>query len=451
MLERLARALDARDLDVARSLLRQLVQQRGERDANVLLMGAVLARLEGRLEPARATLATLRRAAPGNASIAFQLGLSHAALGARDDALLEFRAVLAMRPAHADAAFNLGLLLRGLDDAAAGHAFFLAARHRPEWMDAYQQALECAARLAASVHSEPVRHDASLANPVPARHDAARAEPVLIEPSDGEVESRTGVDDTLVSFVVCSVDAARLATLHSNIDSLFTGQAWELLHTPDARSLSEGYNRGARQAHGDILVFCHDDVRFLAPDFRARLLAHLKSHEVIGVAGSTQCTGPAALWSGAPAAQGWVVYPAADGTKSVTICGTRGPVVENVQVLDGLFIAARRAAYERLRFDETTFDGFHLYDLDFSYRAHLAGARVAICADLLAEHASLGGFDARWEHYAARFRQKFPAIGQHAAAREQAFRVSVADEATVRRVYGWIGAWCSALDEGGLP
>ena len=43
------------------------------------------------------------------------------------------------------------------------------------------------------------------------------------------------------------------------------------------------------------------------------------------------------------------------------------PLVRNVQALDGLFMAARRSVIERVSFDPVTFDGFHGYDLDFSY------------------------------------------------------------------------------------
>jgi hypothetical protein len=56
------------------------------------------------------------------------------------------------------------------------------------------------------------------------------------------------------------------------------------------------------------------------------------------------------------------------------------------------------------------FDGFHLYDIDFSYRAFLAGYRIAVPADLLLVHFSLGRYDAAWHQYNRRFLEKFPAL-----------------------------------------
>ena len=52
------------------------------------------------------------------------------------------------------------------------------------------------------------------------------------------------------------------------------------------------------------------------------------------------------------------------------------------------------------------FDGFHGYDLDFSFRAHLAGFRVGVATDLLFLHQSRGKFDAAWEHYGERLMEK---------------------------------------------
>ena len=84
-------------------------------------------------------------------------------------------------------------------------------------------------------------------------------------------------------------------------------------------------------------------------------------------------------------------------------------VIARVQALDGCFMAATRAAVEQIGFDASTFDGFHLYDLDFSYRAHLQGLNIAVCRDLLPIHASTGSADQHWNKYRERFENKFRA------------------------------------------
>ena len=72
-------------------------------------------------------------------------------------------------------------------------------------------------------------------------------------------------------------------------------------------------------------------------------------------------------------------------------------------VVDGAFIAVRRHVWETTRFDPVRFDGFHLYDLDFTRRASAGGARLAVPSDLLLFHASQGRYSDEWRRYARRF------------------------------------------------
>jgi GT2 family glycosyltransferase len=67
----------------------------------------------------------------------------------------------------------------------------------------------------------------------------------------------------------------------------------------------------------------------------------------------------------------------------------------------------RRAVWEAVRFDDVTFDGFHLYDIDFSYRVKRAGFRLAVPLDLTIIHQSTGSYGQDWYRYAQRFEAKF--------------------------------------------
>ena len=83
-----------------------------------------------------------------------------------------------------------------------------------------------------------------------------------------------------------------------------------------------------------------------------------------------------------------------------------GPPSDKIVALDGVFLAARKTVCAAIRFDEVTFDGFHLYDLDFSHRAFLSGFKVGIC-DIDVTHYSDGSFDSQeWQRYAKRFLAK---------------------------------------------
>ena len=209
-----------------------------------------------------------------------------------------------------------------------------------------------------------------------------------------------------LGIVCCSIKPDIEARFREEVARTFA--AWpdlDLCVLNDARSLAEAYNRGAERVRGDWIVFCHDDIRFLREDFAARMASAMQAFDVFGPAGATRAAGPAALWGGPASGFAQVSYPLPDGRYIAALAGV-GPVHQSAQLLDGLFIAARRDAWARVRFDAERFDAFHLYDMDFSYACHRAGYRVGIAQDLHLLHDSLGNFDERWSDYADRFVRK---------------------------------------------
>ena len=218
---------------------------------------------------------------------------------------------------------------------------------------------------------------------------------------------RDPADGRRVSIIICSIHPERFDRVCANYRALLAGVPHEIIGIHDARSLCEGYNRGIARASGEILVLSHDDIEIVTPDFAARLLAHLTHHDLIGVAGTTRLTGGNWIDAGWPHLHGQIGSRISKpGSLMVTAYQIRGAVVAGAQAIDGVFLAARREVVERVAFDETTFDGWHLYDLDFTFSAYLAGLRTAVCNDLCVIHNSIGGYAVKWDHYVQRFVDK---------------------------------------------
>lgn len=216
-----------------------------------------------------------------------------------------------------------------------------------------------------------------------------------------------------VSVVICSVRPERFARVTAHYRELLREVPHEIVGIHDARSLCEGYNRGLRESRGDWVVFSHDDVEVVSNDFAAKLCESLAQADVVGVAGTTRLTG--AYWgdSGPRYKRGQTSHPprnaGADGQASarhVLVFGIDGRTTAGIEALDGLMFAARREVAEKVGFDEERFDGWHLYDVDFTFSAACAGHRLAVRSDLLVHHDSLGSYDAVWQRYAERFTQK---------------------------------------------
>lgn len=212
----------------------------------------------------------------------------------------------------------------------------------------------------------------------------------------------------MISVIICSVDDEKYNKIVENYSMLLAGEAFEIIGIHDATSLCEGYNRGIQRSTGGILIFSHDDVEILSLDFANRLKSHLSTFDIVGVAGTTLLTGGGWTNAGTGYIHGKVVhYRKVSDDYVIYINGNEQSVVENAHALDGLFFAAKRCVVENIQFDEKMFDGFHLYDLDFTFSAYLAGYKLAVCNDIAIVHYSEGAYDENWDYYREKFLTKF--------------------------------------------
>lgn len=211
----------------------------------------------------------------------------------------------------------------------------------------------------------------------------------------------------MISIIICSIDERKFAAVSQNFASLLSGEPYEIIGIHDAKSLCEGYNRGARQSSGSILIFCHDDIEILTPDFKEKIRSHLRQCDVVGVAGTSRLTNLAWMAAGQPDIHGVVSYRD-QGTNGfyVLVYGAECTVVERIQALDGLFMAVNRMVWEKTQFDEKTFDGFHGYDIDFTFSAFLSGFQLIVANDIAMIHQSIGKHGNEWYDYQARFLRK---------------------------------------------
>ncbi|HEY4329364.1 MAG TPA: glycosyltransferase, partial [Phycisphaerae bacterium] len=168
--------------------------------------------------------------------------------------------------------------------------------------------------------------------------------------------------------------------------------------------ICEGYNRGIALAKGDHLLLSHDDVEFLEDSFAPNLMHHLQTFDLIGIAGSTRCTGGG--WGDArpPYLLGQLAQ-AQNNFFSVMFFGVY-PQAWEAQMLDGVFMACHRRVAQEIGFDAASFPRWHGYDSDFSYSAHLRGFRVGVASDLFAIHHSWGTYDDDWGRARAKFVEK---------------------------------------------
>jgi hypothetical protein len=178
-----------------------------------------------------------------------------------------------------------------------------------------------------------------------------------------------------------------------------------------------GYNHGARQTEGEILVFVHDDAQFLGnPLTMAGPLQTLQDPQTgfIGVAGTRLLDRDACWWGlnskGAVTEHCLgLIYQTGHGELGIHA----NPYPEGtaqfgrVVVLDGVLLMCHRRTFERLNgFDEQSYKGFHFYDIDITFRAALAQLQNLV-APIPLLHASPGGAEQAWEANRQIFLRKY--------------------------------------------
>ena len=211
------------------------------------------------------------------------------------------------------------------------------------------------------------------------------------------------------SVIICSIEAAKFARVSERYKTLLAGHPVEIIGIHDARSLAEGYNRGIDQSSGDILIFSHDDVLILDPDFAGKIATRLAHFDLLGFAGASRLVNATWFGAGLPHLHGVVAHARPRQPQlQIDVFGVDDwPVVPDIKAVDGLCFIATRALAEVVKFDAGGFDGFHLYDIDFSFSAHLAGYRLGVCCDIPIIHESAGQFDQKHKRYAEIFLDKY--------------------------------------------
>ena len=346
------------------------------------------------------------------AEAAFRQGGEHFAAARLADAVAAYTRAIALGLRDPAAYFNLGAALWRMGDLAASAA---ALRNAEKWAPGNERILGALVEVVAAWTTQ----GGGVAWPEPcARRDELR--------------------DVPVSIVVCSIDPEKLARARANFEARLGERSREFIVINDARSLAEGYNRGLAASRNPVVVFSHDDVELVSPQPFECVVDALSRSDVVGLVGSRQVTGPTVTWAGHPHLHGWIAHPAKDreGLRPSIFSLATG-LIHGMQALDGAFFAARREAALRVGFDEATFDGFHFYDLDFTYRAHSSGLRVAVTTDVLAIHQSRGDFGISWQRAAEKFAAKYPQLRAGRGA-NHAYAATVPDRNTLLRFYGTI-------------
>ena len=197
----------------------------------------------------------------------------------------------------------------------------------------------------------------------------------------------------MISIIICSRTASISDELIYNIKQTI-GIPFELVIIDNSNnfySIFSAYNEGVKRSKYEVLCFMHDDIIFKTNDWGINVMNRFKSSNLgaIGVAGSPYyAILPGGWWSGGYISQS--IY----GEQELAY-QTKKDNSLPVVVLDGLWFCVRKSLFSMIRFDDTTFNGFHYYDMDISLQIQQKGYTLLSVYDISIQHSS-GKLDTTW-------------------------------------------------------
>lgn len=194
----------------------------------------------------------------------------------------------------------------------------------------------------------------------------------------------------MLSIIVCSRNG-RLPQEQADNIAATVGCDHELVIIDNSRNeytIFSAYNEGVRRAKGEVLCFRHDDIMHRSEGW-GQVACDLLQDETIGlvgVGGSHFMPSAPAYWSQSPYLSIYNIDND-NGTlreKDIDLYYRDG--VADVVAVDGQLFFIPRRLFDRISFDEQTYEAWHGYDMDISLQVQALGLRAVVTRRMLNEH-----------------------------------------------------------------
>lgn len=223
----------------------------------------------------------------------------------------------------------------------------------------------------------------------------------------------------MISLIVCSRNSDIPDSLKQNIKNTI-GVEYELIVVDNSHStysIFQAYNEGVRRANSPYLCFMHEDILYHTLDWGKNIINHFVDSKVgiIGIAGGHYMPDIPASWASAKVESKNILQSSTkDGEKKIQpdieLGYFKGRIVIEVIAVDGVWFCMPKKLFPLVAFDETTFNGFHCYDLDICLQVRCLGYKVMVASDILLEHFSGGNWTEDWLLNSIIFHKKWSSV-----------------------------------------
>lgn len=202
----------------------------------------------------------------------------------------------------------------------------------------------------------------------------------------------------MISVVVCSVNPQLAAQIKRNLEET-AGAEWELILIDNNAlklGICDAYNLGAERAKFNLLCFVHEDVLFKTAEWANRVVEYFHDDPtlgLLGIAGSKYKSKTPSGWAtGLAAFDCCNILHRNQQQHEERFFANPDPAssVQSVVTIDGVFMVVRKEVWQSNRFNGQLLPGFHVYDIDFSFRI-ASNYKVLVVFDIDLIHLTEGG------------------------------------------------------------
>lgn len=211
---------------------------------------------------------------------------------------------------------------------------------------------------------------------------------------------------TMISIIVCSRNKNISEELVNNIKRSI-GAVFEIVcidNSEHSYSMCSAYNEGVRRAKGEYLCFMHEDIEFLSKGWGRICENEFRNEDVwmLGVVGSTYFDAGTRYWcySGCEVGHAW--------TNGKKLTFNNNTETQDVVAVDGFWMMLRKETLlNKLKWDESLYQDFDMYDMDISMQVLLAGGRIRIVNGIDINHKSAGNYSPTFYANLLKFHDKW--------------------------------------------
>lgn len=204
----------------------------------------------------------------------------------------------------------------------------------------------------------------------------------------------------MISIIICSRTGDISPFLKDNIKNTI-GIDHETIvidNSNNEHSIFSAYNLGVKQSKYPYLCFMHDDIAFHTTDWGAKVVQHFADDAIgaIGIGGSPYFPSMPGAWWSSMMRNEITATNNRDEIKALVHYFPGKSDKNECVVLDGIWMCIRRPLFEKIRFDDVQFNGYHFYDIDISLQIHDLGYKLYGVFDILIQHFSTGNMNKVW-------------------------------------------------------